>query len=78
MLAYADKMMPAYNVPVNFMSGGLDYAAAYAEIGNKAKAKQMLGYVVKNAEQYANWYLSLSQDPPSSCRSATACFSFMS
>ena len=61
-LAYADKMMPAYNVPVNFMSGGLDYAAAYAEIGNKAKAKQMLGYVVKNAEQYANWYLSLSQD----------------
>ena len=61
-LAYADKMMPTYNVPVNFMSGGLDYAAAYAEIGNKAKAKQMLGYVVKNAEQYANWYLSLSQD----------------
>ena len=61
-LEYADKVMPAYNIPVNFMSGGLDYAAAYASVGNKQKAKQMLQAVVKNAQQYAEWYLSLRQD----------------
>ena len=56
-LAYADKVLPAYNIPVNYMSGGLDYAQAYALVGNKAKAEQMLNAVVKNAKQYAEWYL---------------------
>ena len=60
-LAYADKVLPAYNVPVNYMSGGLDYAQAYALVGNKAKAEQMLNAVVKNAKQYAEWYLSLER-----------------
>ena len=60
-LAYADKVLPAYNVPVNYMSGGLDYAQAYALVGNKEKAEQMLNAVVKNAKQYAEWYLSLER-----------------
>ena len=60
-LAYADKVLPAYNIPVNYMSGGLDYAQAYALVGNKAKAVQMLNAVVKNAKQYAEWYLSLER-----------------
>lgn len=59
-LAYADKMIPEYNVPVNFMSGGLDYAEAYALVGNKQKALHMLNAVVKNAKQYAEWYLQLN------------------
>ena len=58
-LAYADKMIPEYNVPVNFMSGGLDYAEAYALVGNKAKAKYMLNAVTKKAKQYIDWYLKL-------------------
>lgn len=58
-LAYADKMLPAYNIPVNYMSGGLDFAQANALIGNKAKAVKMLNDVVKNTKQYAEWYLSL-------------------
>mgnify|MGYP004629599893 FL=1 len=61
-LAYADKMIPEYNVPVNFMSGGLDYAAAYAMVGNKAKAMHMLKAVADKAGQYAEWYLSLEGD----------------
>ncbi len=61
-LAYADKMIPEYNVPVNFMSGGLDYAAAYAMVGNKAKAMHMLKAVTDKAGQYAEWYLSLEGD----------------
>ena len=61
-LAYADKMIPAYNVPVNYISGGLDYAQAYALVGNKVKAKKMLNAVVNNAKQYIEWYLSLQGD----------------
>ena len=61
-LAYADKMIPNYNVPVNYISGGLDYAQAYALIGDKTKAKKMLDAVVKNAKQYVEWYLSLQGD----------------
>lgn len=61
-LAYAEKVMPEYNVPVNFMSGGLDYAEAYYLVGNKKKSSQMFNTVVKNCKQYAEWYLSLSSD----------------
>lgn len=61
-LAYADKVIPEYNVPVNFQSGGADYAAAYAMLGNRTTASQLLNKVVKNAEQYCLWYLSLDDN----------------
>lgn len=59
-LAYAEKVMPEYNVPMNYLSGGLDIAKAYALLGNKAKAKQAINSVFKNAHQYMVWYNSLS------------------
>lgn len=59
-LAYAEKVIPAYNVPMNYLSGGLDIAKAYALLGNKAKAKQAISSVFKNAHQYMVWYNSLS------------------
>ena len=59
-LAYAEKVMPEYNVPMNYLSGGLDIAKAYALLGNKAKAKQAISSVFKNAHQYMVWYNSLS------------------
>ena len=61
-LAYADKMMPECNVPVNYQSGGTDFASAYALLGDKAKATQIMNKVVKNAEQYLQWYLSLDNN----------------
>ena len=59
-LAYADKMIPAYNVPMNYLSGGLDIAKAYALVGNKAKAAEYTKAVFNNAHQYMAWYNSLT------------------
>lgn len=59
-LAYAEKVIPAYNVPMNYLSGGIDIAKAYALLGNKAKAKEAINSVFKNAHQYMVWYNSLS------------------
>ena len=59
-LAYAEKVLPQYNVPMNYLSGGVDIAKAYALLGNKAKAKQVINSVFKNAHQYMVWYNSLS------------------
>ena len=59
-LAYAEKVLPEYNVPMNYLSGGIDIAKAYALLGNKAKAKEAINSVFKNAHQYMVWYNSLS------------------
>ena len=62
-LAYAEKMIPAYNVPMNYLSGGLDIAKAYALLGNtgncKAKAAEATKQVFNHAHQYMTWYNSL-------------------
>jgi len=59
-LAYADKMLPSYNIPINYIGGGINFAKAYALIGQKAKAKSYVDALWKNAKQYMQWYLSLS------------------
>ena len=51
--------IPAYNVTVNYMSGGLDMARGYAMAGNMAKAKEYVSATWKNASQYFSYYLSL-------------------
>ena len=58
-LQKADKVMPDYNVPYNYMSGGLDFAKAYAILGKKAEASNILDKVWHNAVQYAQYYLQL-------------------
>ena len=52
-LQKADKVMPDYTVPYNYMSGGLDFAKAYAILGKKAEASNILDKVWHNAVQYA-------------------------
>ena len=51
---------PAYNVPMNYLSGGLDIAKAYAHLGNKAKATETLKAIFDNSHQYMKWYNSLT------------------
>lgn len=58
-LAYAEKVIPEYNVPMNYSSGGLDIARAYALLGNKAKAKRVISALFNNSHQYVTWYNSL-------------------
>ncbi|MCI6161015.1 MAG: DUF2723 domain-containing protein [Prevotellaceae bacterium] len=59
-LDYAEKMIPAYNVPMNYMSGGIDIAKAYMLLGQKEKAVKVINAVYKDASQYLNWYTSLN------------------
>ena len=58
-LAYVDKNVPSYNVPVDYESGSLDEARVYSAIGNNAKAMEIVKQLWKRSEQYLNWYLSL-------------------
>ena len=51
-LAYADKMIPEYNVPVDFNSGSLDQARLYIELGQKAKGMDILKKLWTKSEQY--------------------------
>ena len=58
-LQLSEQKIPAYNVPITFLSGGTDMAECYAKLGKKAKAKQLLTAVWNNAKQYTEYYLSL-------------------
>ena len=58
-LAYLDKNIPEYNVPVNYQSGSLDEARVYAHLGQKQKAMDMFKKLFDNSYQYAAWYCGL-------------------
>ena len=58
-LQKAEKVMPAYNVPYNYVSGAADLAKAYALIGQKAKARSIISQVWTDSKQFAKWYVSL-------------------
>ncbi len=58
-LEYAEKMIPEYNVPMNYMSGALEFAKVYGTLGKKDKAKHVIDQLFNNASQYMNWYTSL-------------------
>ena len=61
-LKKADVEIPAYNVTLDYMSGGLDMARGWLLTGQKAKGKEYVEAVWKNAYQYLNYYLSLTND----------------
>ena len=58
-LQKAEKVIPTYNVPMNYMSGGVDLAKAYALLGQRQKALEVVNATWKDAYQYATYYLSL-------------------
>lgn len=58
-LAYMNKVMPEYNVPTNYLSGGLDIIRCYAQLGMKQEALRIVGSMWKNCQQYMRWYMSL-------------------
>ena len=58
-LAYLDKHIPQYNVPINFWSGSLDEARVYAHLGQNKKAMSMYKELFKISYQYNQWYCSL-------------------
>ena len=61
-LKKADVEIPAYNVTLDYMSGGLDMARGWLLTGQKAKGKEYVEAVWENAHQYLDYYLSLPND----------------
>ena len=58
-LKKADVEIPDYNVPIDYMSGGLDMARGWILAGQKQKAAEYVGKVWKTASQYLSYYLSI-------------------
>ncbi len=59
-LAYAAKVIPESNVPLNYLSGGLDIGRAYALLNDKMNARKVVETMFKNSHQYMAWYNSLN------------------
>jgi len=59
-LAYCDQQIPAYNVPLNYMSGAYELGRAYAQLGMNDKAKEYLSAVFKCAREYGEYYSSFT------------------
>jgi tetratricopeptide (TPR) repeat protein len=59
-LVKAEKVIPEYNVPIDYQSGSVDMAKAYAALGQKAKAVKLYSELFEKSKQYINWYLSLN------------------
>lgn len=58
-LAYTDKNIPEYNVPLEYQSGSLDEARCYVRIGETDKAMHIVEGLWNDSEQYVKWYCSL-------------------
>ena len=58
-LKKADVEIPTYNVPLDYLNGGIDMARGWLMTGQKAKGKEYVEAIWKNASQYLNYYLSL-------------------
>jgi hypothetical protein len=59
-LEKAEKEIPEYNVPMNYMSGGTDLAKAYALLGKKKEALKCINTIWNDAAQYERYYQSLT------------------
>ena len=61
-LQKSETEIPYYNVPVNYVNGGVNMAKAYAKLGKKDKAKEYLQKAWTYSTQYMEWYLSLNNN----------------
>ena len=58
-LKYTEKMVPDYNVAHCYASGSVDMIRAWAALGQKEKALDIIRKMWKNSAQYTKWYCSL-------------------
>ena len=61
-LEYAEKMIPAFNVPYDVQNGALEMAEAYYQLGNNTKADQIIDELTNKSVEYLTWYLSLDDN----------------
>ena len=61
-LEYAEKMIPAFNVPYDVQNGALEMAEAYYQLGINTKADQIIDELANKSVEYLTWYLSLDDN----------------
>ena len=61
-LEYAEKMIPAFNVPYDVQNEALEMAEAYYQLGNNTKADQIIDELANKSVEYLTWYLSLDDN----------------
>jgi hypothetical protein len=57
-LAKMEKEIPEYNVPMDYLSGGMDLITAYGKVGNKKRATEIANTLWKTSSQYMRWYMT--------------------
>ncbi len=55
----AERVIPAYNVPYDWRNGAMQLAEAYYQLGETAKADEIMKTLADKAVEYIVWYLSL-------------------
>ena len=60
-IEYAEKVLPTYYLPMNYLNGGMEFAMTYYELGLRQKGEQVINSMWKTCTQYLRWYLSLNQ-----------------
>ena len=61
-LDYAEKVIPAYNVPYDWANGAFQLAEAYYQLGQKEKADKIIEALATKSIEYMAWYLSLTDN----------------
>ena len=61
-LDYAEKMIPAFNVPYDWQNGAVQMAEAYYQLGDSTKADDMMKALADKAVEYLTWYLSMDDN----------------
>lgn len=59
-LDYAEKMIPAFNVPYDFQNGAFQMAEAYYQLGQTEKADKIMDALANKSVEYMIWYLSFN------------------
>lgn len=57
---YAEKMIPAVNVPYDYQNGALQIAEVYYQLGETEKADAIVKNMADKSVEYMKWYMSLN------------------
>ena len=61
-LDYAEKMIPAYNVPYDWANGAFQMAESYYQLEQTEKANKIIDELANKSLEYMIWYLSLTDN----------------
>ena len=61
-LDYAEKVIPAYNVPYDWANGAFQMAESYYQLGQNEKANKIIDDLANKSLEYMIWYLSLNDN----------------